>query len=380
MIRTFLLLLLLSIGIIISAQTGYTLSGKVENGKNAVLAYLFYPKSSGEYAVDSCYIKDNRFSFSGKVEYPVMTTLIVRSHNISTEESPSQVFNFYLENKPVAVSLNLSNAAITVSGSHTHDLHMEFLKLLEPIKKEMNSIQTAYRNATPEQQISQTFNDSIMRREQSIHAMNSQSIHRFVMEHSNDFFSLYLLQTQLDNEPEDERILPLFSDLSKTIRNTTLGKNFADKLQKQQATSTGSIAPYFEGEDIDGNPVKLSDFRGKYLLILFWSSDCDHCLNELPDIEKIFKQFTGENFTILAIAQDAIDRKNNWAEFVKARNLPWTNLFDERINNKKKFAMLYNVQRIPTNFLLDKDGKIMAKNLYGEKLVNKLTAVGCISN
>lgn len=69
---------------------------------------------------------------------PVMATLILRSHNASTGESPSRVFNFYMGNAPITVSLDRLKAAITVSGSHTHDLHMEFLKLLEPIKQKMD--------------------------------------------------------------------------------------------------------------------------------------------------------------------------------------------------------------------------------------------------
>ena len=277
------------------------------------------------------------------------------------------------------MSLDRKKPRITVSGSHTHDLHIEFQKQLEPIREEMNRIHTAYYNATPEQLASQKFNDTLMVRRQGIYEMNSACIYRFVKEHPDDFISLYLLQSQLDNAPDDEQIITAFSSLSEPIRESTLGKAFAEKLQKLKATSLGSPAPEFECKDIDAKTVKLSDFKGKYVLLLFWASDCSHCQDELPSIEKAYKRFAGKEFTILAVAQDAMDRKNDWAEFVKERNLPWINIFDERVNGKKKLAQLYNVQRIPSNFLLDTHGRIIAKDLYGKALCDKLASIGYIT-
>lgn len=374
MIRFNILLFLFLSATSIFAQDNYRLTGKVNNAENVSIAYLYYPRQN-EYIVDSCYIKDNRFNFSGFVEYPVLATLELRNKDISPKNNQGDVVNFYLENGSIAINIDRIKTRATVTGSHTHDLHIEFLKLLEPLKEEMNSIHNAYNNATKEQLASQKFNDSLMMRRQNVYDMNSSCIYRFVKEHPGDFISLYLLQTQSDNTPEDKSTINLFSGLSEAIRNTPLGKSLADKLQKQQAVSIGSPAPEFECKDIDGKTVKLSDFKGKYLLLMFWSSDCGHCQDELPSIEKAYKRFAGKEFTILAVAQDVMDRKNDWAEFVKEKNLPWINIFDERVNGKKKLAQLYNVQRIPSNFLLDTRGRIIAKDLYGESLFERLTII-----
>lgn len=376
MIRSVILLYLFLSATFIFAQNGYTLFGKIENAGNKSIAYLYYPKQNG-YVIDSCYITNGHFRFSGSVEYPVLATLELRDKDILSGNNPGDILNFYLENMPIII--NMDRIKATISGSHTHDLHMGFLKLLQPLKEEMNSIRTAYRNATLQQQASPAFNDSLMICEQNIHKMNSQCIYRFVEEHPADFISLYLLRSQLDNIPDEEQVLVAFSSLSGNIRESLPGKDFANKLQKIEATTIGSTAPQFECKDIDGNQVKLSDFRGKYLLLVFWASDCNHCLGELPNIKNASSLLDGKDFSILAVALDPADRKKEWETFVRKNRLPWTNLFDERINRKKKIAGLYNIYKIPSNFLLDRNGKIIAKNLFGEDLFEKLATIGCMT-
>lgn len=356
----------------IFAQNGYILSGRIENAASASKVYLYYSKDN-EYTIDSCCITNGLFSFSGFVEYPVLATIELKEENLSSSNNLGDIFSFYLENSPIEIEMNRINTTAVISGSRTHDLHMEFLKLLEPLKEEMNNIKVIYRNATPLQLESQIFNDSLMMREQNVHKMNSYHIYRFVKKYPNDFISLYLLKSQLDNVPDDEQILVAFSSLSSVIRESTLGVKIGDKLRKIAATSIGSTAPEFECIDIDGNQIKLSNFRGKYLFLIFWASDCSYCLEELPYIERVYNLLGGKDFTVLAVAQDPMNRKNDWENFVRNNKLPWTNLFDERINGKKKIAGLYNIHKTPSNFLLDKNGKIVAKNLYGEKLFEKLS-------
>lgn len=371
MIRSIILLYLLLCGTVVIAENNYILSGKIENASDTSIAYLFYSKLPNEYVVDSCYIKDSYFSFSGSVGCPVPAILELKDKSLSQKTTPADVINFYLEDAPVSISIDRLKSTVTVTGSRTHDLHTEFIRLLEPIKEEMNSIRAAYGNAAPEQQISPEFNDSLMMRELYVHKMKKELVYRFIGEHPSDFISLYLLQSQMDNTLDDEQDEAVFSSLSDTLKKSALGKNISDRMQKLKAISIGSTAPEFECKDIDGNMVKLSDFRGKYLLLMFWASDCSHCLKELPNVIKASNLLASENFTILSIAVDSSDREKQWRNFVESNRLPWVNLFDERINGKKKIPGLYNVRQTPSNFLLNEDGQIIAKNLYWD-LFDKL--------
>jgi peroxiredoxin len=371
MIRHITLLYLLLGATFAFAKNTYTVSGQIENAGNASVVYLYYPVKD-KYVADSCSITNNRFSFSGVVEEPVMATLELRTQ---AEKHPDDTFNFYLENAPISIKMDRLTKEREIAGSHTQDLHEEFLTLIEPLQEEMNNIRIAYQSATPEQQASEAFNETLMLREKAIYEKNSESIYRFVKEHPKDFISLHLLQSQLANNPEDEQVLTAFSSLSESIRTSASGKTFAEKLKKLQAVSLGASAPAFEWKDMDGNPVKLSDFKGKFLLLQFWASDCSHCIAELPTLKTLYHQQNGDDFAILAIALDSSNREQEWEAFVKSNNLPWLNMFDERVNGKKKIAGLYNISQTPSNFLLNKDGQIIAKNLYGDDLLGRVSAI-----
>lgn len=356
-----------------SAQGVYTLSGTIDHADDIDIVYLYRPQQNG-YITDSCYVKGGHFSFSGSVEYPVLTILELKNKKASSNNKSDEI-HFYLENSPISITIHQSRQNTTISGSKSHDLHLEFIKLLEPIQAQMNSIRTAYRLASADQQSSVAFQNSLTRRRQNAQDMNSKCVYQFVNAHPTDFISLYLLQSQLDNTPDDLRIATAFSSLSNTIRESMLGKEFSNKLQQITVTAIGSTAPEFDCKDIDGNRVKLSQLRGKYVLLMFWASNCSHCIEEMPNVKKAFNLLQSENLAILSVAVDAADRQHEWEGYVKSNQLPWTNVFDERINGKKKISGLYNIHQTPSNFLLNKDGKIIAKNVYGDDLIQRLTAI-----
>ena len=363
------LLLLLFAASTTLAQSGYTVNGTI-NVDAAVSAYLYLPQQNGSYTADSCNITAGRFSFSGSVPYPVPAILQFKNHN----NLYSNTVSFYLENATITADIDLKNSIVDVSGSHTQDLQGEFMKLLMPLIKEMNSIQSDREQAYLTHPDFKAYSDTLAMREQHIHEKNSEIVYQFVKKHPADFISIYLLKSQLANAPNDLRTDTAFAALSGAVANSPLGSDFAGKLQKVRKVSIGALAPDFDCRDIDGNPVKLSDFRGKYLLLQFWASDCSNCLDELPNLTKT-ANLTGKNFAILAIAVDPPTGEEQWKDYVKTNKLPWVNVFDEQINGTRKLSVLYDVNRTPTNFLLDKEGKIIAKELFGNNLFTKISGL-----
>lgn len=126
-----------------------------------------------------------------------------------------------------------------------------------------------------------------------------------------------------------------------------------------------SKAPDFELPTPEGKLVKLSDFRGKYVLVDFWASWCPPCREENPNVVKAYQQFKDKNFTVLGVSLD--DSKNRWIQAIKTDNLTWTNVSDLKRWDGDVVA-LYKVDGIPTSFLIDPQGKIIAKNLRGKDL------------
>jgi thiol-disulfide isomerase/thioredoxin len=130
-------------------------------------------------------------------------------------------------------------------------------------------------------------------------------------------------------------------------------------------------APDFTQTDPDGKPVKLSDFRGKYLLLDFWASWCGPCRAENPNVVKAYNQYKDKNFTILSVSLDKEDAREAWLAAIKKDGMPWNHVSDLKYW-KNEASVLYTIQAIPDNFLLSPEGKIIARGLRGEALAAKL--------
>lgn len=136
-------------------------------------------------------------------------------------------------------------------------------------------------------------------------------------------------------------------------------------------TNVGVTATDFTQNDPTGKPVKLSDFRGQYVLVDFWASWCKPCRAENPNLLKAYNKYKSKNFTILGVSIDDSDMKKAWLNAVQQDGLPWTQTSELKGANSEA-ALAYGVTAIPANFLISPEGKILAKNLRGAELEKKL--------
>lgn len=161
--------------------------------------------------------------------------------------------------------------------------------------------------------------------------------------------------------------------------NEEIAKATQKTLPQQQAPQTGSAAPAVGAQapeltmpGVDGKPVSVSSFKGKYVLVDFWASWCVPCRMENPTVVAAYNKYKNKNFTVLGVSLD--EDKTKWLEAIKKDNLTWTHMSDLKEWNSAAPGV-YGFDGIPYNVLLDPQGKIIAKELRGPALEAKLAEV-----
>lgn len=143
-------------------------------------------------------------------------------------------------------------------------------------------------------------------------------------------------------------------------------------LQEVKKSLPTNKATDFTQPDVNGNPISLSQFRGKYVLVDFWASWCQPCRIDNPNVVRAYNEFKDKNFTILGVSLD--QNKEAWQKAIQQDGLTWTHVSDLKFWDNAA-ATQYGVQSIPYNVLVDPEGNIIAENLHGEEIVQTLRKV-----
>lgn len=191
----------------------------------------------------------------------------------------------------------------------------------------------------------------------------------------NSLLSLYAFNRFASFSGDYSTLVEAFNKLPDWAKQSPDGKIIRAKIDGAITTQTGTVAKPFTQRKANGDLVRLSDYQGKYVLLDFWASWCGPCRKEHPDLLKAYRLFKDKNFEIVSISLD--NNKEAWVKAIAKDGLLWPNVSDLK-GMQNEVAILYGVQSIPANFLIDPDGKIIHKNFSGKELsdiLNKLIGI-----
>ena len=297
-------------------------SGNVEGVENGTV-YLQKFRNKSFYVIDSSEIVDGEFSFSTNVELPEIYGLSL--------DTTRNSFLLFLDENPASVRLDSANyyRNTKVEGSDLHNLFVEY-------KSERNV-----------------------------------EIDSFIRQHPSSLVSAYALYRDYSYRLSPEEIRSNIDLLDSSLLNTPYVEVLEELIPTLEGVAVGNEAPNFVADDTEGNAVEFSNHIGKskYLLLDFWASWCGPCRRENPNIVKAYEEYKDKGFDIFAISLDS--SRASWLAAIEKDGLVWTNVSDLLLWDSEP-AKLYGVRAIPSNFLIDENGVIVAKNLKGEDLHNTL--------
>jgi len=206
---------------------------------------------------------------------------------------------------------------------------------------------------------------------ENVKADRDNALKAFMSEKPNSLAILFLLEA-LPIDANYDIYAKIDSSLFAAYPDNFYVLNLHNQIMAGKATAIGAVAPDFILQDTSGTNISLSSFLGKYVLIDFWAAWCGPCRKEMPNMVKLYADFKDKNFEIIGISLDKT--RDKWVGAIKSEHMTWPQVSDLKFW-QSEVAAIYGVKAIPYTILLDKEGKIIAKNLRGEELYNKVASL-----
>ncbi|MDI9365698.1 MAG: TlpA disulfide reductase family protein [Flavobacterium sp.] len=366
--------LFLSLGIVAAftacnkGKSSYTISGKLSNVKSGDTVIL--QKWAKEDKSDTAYAdKDGKFTFTGSVAEPTPASLVVASTGQAVQ-SPTILF---LEKGTITIGGTLEGVnGLTVNGGGTSNKENNTIQTIlksyyQPIKLLGDSLQAKMVNKDT------TNVQALEARYMQLEQDQNNDVMHFIKTNTKSYVAAFYAFLFFNNSDNTVAIDSVYNKLDKTIQASYFGTKLKETSNRiKLADVIGKPAPDFTLQTPDNKLVSLSSLKGKYVLVDFWASWCGPCRKENPNVVNAYNQFKDKNFAILGVSLD--EDKAAWQAAIAKDKLTWTHVSDLK-GWQSNAAVLYHVESIPANFLLDKDGKIIAKNLRGEDLITTLSSI-----
>ncbi len=349
------------------SSSGFELKGKLGNAHGDTL-FLEQMATDGLKKVDTAILDENgEFTMN-----PVITE--IGFYRLKTSDRNFATFIFDA-NQSVSITGDIADLgnSYNVEGSEDSKLFWEINQTSAASYRKRDSITKIFQAFVNLTKMDSLRIDSMSKELEKPFTQlvdeHNQYLKSFIEKHPSSFASLAAIQ-QLQPDEFMDIYFKLDDGLFAKYPNSPYIKAFHEGVSSGRKLAIGSMAPEISMNTPDEKPLALSSLKGRIVLIDFWASWCGPCRAENPNVVKAYNKYKTKGFDIYSVSLDKDMGK--WKQAIKADGLSWNNHVCDFNQWQSPVVGLYNFNSIPTNVLIDRDGKIIAKNLRGEALEKKL--------
>ncbi len=325
--------------------------------------YIEYLNDNLIKQTDSAFATDGKFFFKGMVAEPTMG--VVGTHDEKMQN------NFFFEpgTTYIIADTTFPDNLIATGGSSTAQ-YSNYYTSEEPRRQQRDSMYKVI--SALQKQGDTTAVKNQWKDFEQLYTHHKVEEEAWMTAHTNWVVNAYLIYGMYAHPETMAKGDSLLVLMAANVQASKYVRKREQIKQQLEKSAIGKLVTHFTQNDTSGKSVSTKNFAGKYFLIDFWASWCGPCRRENPEVVKAYQKFHPKGFEIIGVSLD--DDKAKWIKAIAKDNLTWTHVSDLK-GWENAAAALYAVRSIPDNFLIDKEGKIIAKSLRGEELSAKLEEI-----